>query len=123
MTGLSAIRTFNVEAGLPTLDESRRLVIEEISRRSVTVPRQHGPDRCSLFSTFVSSVRIRRQRNAYELLIVSSINILMSKSGSSPGDLSTAKQPGWLDQLRAADFLVAAGGQTGLNKFAPVVKE
>ena len=72
---------------------------------------------------FVSSVRIRRQRNANEFLIVSSINILMSKSGGSPGDLSTAKWPGWLDQLRAADFLVAAGGQTGLNKFAPVVKE
>jgi hypothetical protein len=27
---MSAIRTFNVEAGLPTLDEARRLVIEEI---------------------------------------------------------------------------------------------
>ena len=29
---MSAIRTFNVEAGLPTLDEARRLVIEEIRR-------------------------------------------------------------------------------------------
>jgi hypothetical protein len=29
---VSAIRTFNVEAGLPTLDEARRLVIEEIRR-------------------------------------------------------------------------------------------
>ena len=29
---MSAIRTFNVEAGLPTLDEARRLVIEEINR-------------------------------------------------------------------------------------------
>ena len=29
---MSAIRTFNVEAGLPTLDEARRLVIEEIKR-------------------------------------------------------------------------------------------
>jgi len=29
---LSAIRTCNVEAGLPTLDEARRLVIEEIKR-------------------------------------------------------------------------------------------
>ena len=29
---MSAIRTFNVEAGLPTLDEARRLVIEEIER-------------------------------------------------------------------------------------------
>ena len=47
----------------------------------------------------------------------------MSKRGGSPGDLSTAKQRGWLDQLRAADFLVAAGRQTGLNKLAPVVKE
>jgi hypothetical protein len=27
---MSAIRTFNVEAGLPTLDEARRLVIAEI---------------------------------------------------------------------------------------------
>ena len=27
---MSAIRTFNVEAGMPTLDEARRLVIEEI---------------------------------------------------------------------------------------------
>ena len=56
-------------------------------------------------------------------MIVSRVNILMSKSGSCPGDLSTAKQRGWLDQLRAADFLVAAGGQTGLNQFASVVKE
>src|SRR5215469_14535171 len=29
---MSAIRTYNVEAGLPTLDEARRLVIEEIKR-------------------------------------------------------------------------------------------
>src|SRR5512136_140342 len=29
---MSAIRTFNVEAGLPTLYEARRLVIEEIKR-------------------------------------------------------------------------------------------
>jgi len=29
---MSAIRTFNVEAGLPTLDEARRLVIEEIKK-------------------------------------------------------------------------------------------
>ena len=27
---MNAIRTYNVEAGLPTLDEARRLVIEEI---------------------------------------------------------------------------------------------
>src|SRR6516225_4928524 len=29
---MSTIRTFNVEAGLPVLDEARRLVIEEIKR-------------------------------------------------------------------------------------------
>ena len=29
---MSAIRTYNVEAGLPTLDEARRLVIEEIKQ-------------------------------------------------------------------------------------------
>jgi hypothetical protein len=29
---MSAIRIFNVEAGLPTLDEARRLVIEEIKQ-------------------------------------------------------------------------------------------
>ena len=29
---MSAIRTFNVEVGLPTLDEARRLVIEEIKQ-------------------------------------------------------------------------------------------
>jgi len=29
---MSAIRTYNVEAGLPVLDEARRLVIEEIKR-------------------------------------------------------------------------------------------
>ena len=29
---MSAIRTYNVEAGLPTLDEARRLVIGEIRR-------------------------------------------------------------------------------------------
>jgi len=29
---MSAIRTYNVEAGLPTLDEARRLVIEEVRR-------------------------------------------------------------------------------------------
>jgi hypothetical protein len=29
---MSAIRIFNVEAGMPTLDEARRLVIEEIKR-------------------------------------------------------------------------------------------
>src|ERR1035441_9223368 len=29
---MSAIRTFNAEAGLPALDEARRLVIEEIKR-------------------------------------------------------------------------------------------
>jgi hypothetical protein len=29
---MNAIRTFNVEAGLPTLDEARRLVINEIKR-------------------------------------------------------------------------------------------
>src|SRR5436190_13760077 len=76
-----------------------------------------------VFSAPVSCVRIRRQRDTNKFLIVSSVNILMSKSGGSPGDLSTAKPRGWLDQLRAADFLVAAGGQTGLNQFAPVVKE
>jgi hypothetical protein len=32
MNPMNAIRTFNVEAGLPTLDEARRLVIEEIKR-------------------------------------------------------------------------------------------
>src|SRR5580765_3667386 len=76
-----------------------------------------------LFSTSVNWVRIRRQRDTNEFLIVSSVNILMSKRGGSPGDLATAKQRGWLDQLRAADFLVAAGGQTGLNQFASGVKE
>jgi hypothetical protein len=30
---MSAIRTFNVEASLPTLDEARRLVISEIKRQ------------------------------------------------------------------------------------------
>src|ERR1017187_2937128 len=29
---MSTLRTYNVEAGLPTLDEARRLVIEEIKR-------------------------------------------------------------------------------------------
>ncbi len=29
---MNAIRTYNVEAGLPVLDEARRLVIEEIKR-------------------------------------------------------------------------------------------
>jgi DNA-nicking Smr family endonuclease len=29
---MSAARTYNVEAGMPTLDEARRLVIEEIKR-------------------------------------------------------------------------------------------
>jgi DNA-nicking Smr family endonuclease len=29
---MSAVRTFNVEAELPTLDEARRLVIEEIKQ-------------------------------------------------------------------------------------------
>lgn len=29
---MSTLRTFNVEAGLPTLDEARRLVIDEIKR-------------------------------------------------------------------------------------------
>lgn len=29
---MSAIRTFNVEAGLPTLDEARRLVIDQIKQ-------------------------------------------------------------------------------------------
>jgi hypothetical protein len=29
---MSAIRTYNVEAGLPTLDEARRLVIKEIKQ-------------------------------------------------------------------------------------------
>jgi hypothetical protein len=29
---MSVIRIYNVEAGLPTLDEARRLVIEEIKR-------------------------------------------------------------------------------------------
>ena len=29
---MSVMRTYNVEAGLPTLDEARRLVIEEIKR-------------------------------------------------------------------------------------------
>ena len=29
---MSVIRTYNVEAGLPTLDEARRLVIAEIKR-------------------------------------------------------------------------------------------
>ncbi len=39
---MSAIRTFNVEAGLPTLDEARRLVIGEIKKakhESVRVPK------------------------------------------------------------------------------------
>jgi len=30
--GMSVIHTFNVESGLPTLDEARRLVIDEIKR-------------------------------------------------------------------------------------------
>ena len=42
--------------------------------------------------TFVSPVRMRRQRNANEFLVVSGINILMGKSRDSPGELSTAKQ-------------------------------
>jgi hypothetical protein len=29
---MSTIRTYNVEAGFPVLDEARRLVIEEIKR-------------------------------------------------------------------------------------------
>ena len=29
---MSAIKTFNVEAGRPTLDDARRLVIDEIKR-------------------------------------------------------------------------------------------
>jgi hypothetical protein len=29
---MSAIRTYNVEAGMPTLEEARRLVVEEIRR-------------------------------------------------------------------------------------------
>lgn len=29
---MSMVRTYNVEAGLPTLDEARRLVLEEIKR-------------------------------------------------------------------------------------------
>jgi hypothetical protein len=33
---MSAIRTFNVEAGLPTLDEARRLVIEETKQAKRT---------------------------------------------------------------------------------------
>src|ERR1043165_35419 len=77
----------------------------------------------SLFSMFYSSVRIRRQPNANEFPIVSSINILMSKSGGGPGDPSTAKCRGWFDQLSATDFLVATGRQTGLDQFAPVVKK
>ena len=77
----------------------------------------------SLSSTFVSSVRIRRQRSAYKFPIVSSVNIFMGKSGRGPGELSTAKQRGGFDYLHAAEFLVAAGGQTGLDKLAPVVKE
>jgi len=67
---------------------------------------------------------MRRQRNANDFLIVSSINISMRKSRGSPSDLSTAKRRGGFDQLRAADFLVATGGQTDLDQlFAPVVKE
>src|SRR5438552_4123526 len=76
-----------------------------------------------LFSTFVSSVRVRRQRNTNEFPIVSSINILMRKSGGSPGELSAAERRRWRDQLRAADLLVAARAQTDLNEFAPVVKK
>jgi hypothetical protein len=40
---MNAIRTYNVEAGLPTLDEARRLVIEEIKRAK--------PDRVNLTRT------------------------------------------------------------------------
>jgi hypothetical protein len=43
---MSTLRTFNVEGGLPTLDEARRLVIEEIKgakREGVKVPKViHG---------------------------------------------------------------------------------
>ena len=45
---MSVIRTFNVEAGLPTLDEARRLVIEEIKQtkragaRVLKVIHRHG---------------------------------------------------------------------------------
>ena len=91
--------------------------------RRITVANLRFATFLSLFSTFVNSVRIRRQRSTNEFPIVSSVNILMSKSGGSPGDLSAAKRPGWLDQFRAADFLVAAVVQMGLNEFAPVVKE
>jgi len=76
-----------------------------------------------LLSMFFNAVRIRRQRNANEFLIASSIDILMSKSGGCPGDLSTAKRRSWLDQLRATDFLIAAVSQMSLNKFTPVVKQ
>ena len=44
---MNVIRTFNVEAGLPTLDEARRLVIDEIKRakrEGVKVRTLHLPD-------------------------------------------------------------------------------
>ena len=38
---MSAIRTFNVEAGMPTLDESRRLVADAIKTANLNATK-HG---------------------------------------------------------------------------------
>jgi hypothetical protein len=40
---MSALRTYNVEAWLPTLDEARRLVIEEIKRAKCGAQWVAGP--------------------------------------------------------------------------------
>src|ERR1051326_7742534 len=77
----------------------RRLVfLNRVSMRAASAGLRFSTVRY-LFSASVRSVPIRRQRDTNELLIVSSVNIFMSKSGGSPGDLSTAKRRGWLDQL------------------------
>ena len=58
---MNAIRTFNVEAGLPTLDEARLLVIEEIERakrEGVKVLKViHGYRRALSFEPMVCIIR------------------------------------------------------------------
>ena len=61
---------------------------------------------------------IRRQRIATDFLVIAQINTAISKGGMAPDELAAAGEIGWLDEVCAADFLVALGAELGDDEVA-----